>query len=87
MNYNQLQKNDPYTSISDDGLKMETLAGETDCTVGVLARKRAKMTINLSNYDTSTFGPLRGYFQHVNRSPAHGSDPPGHSGFHWSTLL
>jgi len=36
MNYNQLYKNDPYTSIPDDGLKLETSTGETNYTVGFL---------------------------------------------------
>jgi len=33
INYKQLYKNDPYTSNSDDALKMETLDGEMDYTV------------------------------------------------------
>jgi len=46
----------------DDGLKIETSAKVTDCTVGFPARKCAKMTINLSNYDTSTYAPPRNIF-------------------------
>jgi len=39
MNYNQLYKNGPYTSISDDGLKMETLVGGKDCTIWIPSAK------------------------------------------------
>jgi len=44
----------PYTCTYDDGLKMERPVGEMDYTIGFLARKCEKLTINLSQSDTNT---------------------------------
>jgi len=62
MNYNQLYKNDPYTSNLNHGRKTQISDVETNITIGFISRNCIKMTINLSNSDTSTSGPQRNLF-------------------------